>query len=84
MSSSGKPRNVRLGISNDAEKLVANVSDVRDVSEIGLRQDWLWRAADDHLVQWGFHVSNSEAAYDYDAAADYFGRPMAVLPGTSR
>ncbi len=75
-------RNVRRGISNDAEKLIANVSDVRDVTEIGFRQDWSWRASGTHVVQWGFHVANSEAAYDYDATADYFGL-QALFAGQS-
>ncbi len=80
-------RNVRLGVSNDAEKLVANVSDVRDVTEIGFRQDWVWRASDDHWVQWGFHVANGDAAYDYEATADYFGLPALFAgqpPGVTR
>lgn len=67
--------NLREGFLDDEEKIVANVSDARDVRQLGIRQDWTWRAADRHVVQWGVEVLFSEASYDYAAMAQYFGLP---------
>jgi len=43
--------------------------------QVGLRQDWSWRANDRHLVQWGVQFLYSEATYDYVSSAEYFGLP---------
>ena len=67
--------NRRNGELNDAEKIIADVSDNRGVQRIGLRQDWLWNVAERHLVQWGLQANYGEADYDYVATADYFGLP---------
>jgi outer membrane receptor protein involved in Fe transport len=67
--------NLREGFLNDEEKIVANVRDARDVRQLGVRQDWTWRAADRHVVQWGVEVLFSKASYDYAATAQYFGLP---------
>ena len=67
--------NLREGFLDDEEKMVADVRDERDVRQVGIRQDWTWRAADRHLVQWGLQVLFAEASYDYAASAEYFGLP---------
>ena len=67
--------NLRQGYLSDEEKMVADVRDRRDVQQFGLRQDWTWRAADRHLVQWGLQVFVASATYDYAASAEYFGLP---------
>lgn len=73
-------KNLRDGFLDDEEKIVADVRDGRDVRQLGVRQDWSWRASDRHLVQWGLQVTFSEANYDYEASARYFGLP-ALYPG---
>ena len=72
--------NLRDGFMRDPEKIVADVRDERDIEEIGLRQDWNWRASDHHLVQWGVLFLQSSANYDYASSAEYFGLP-ALYPG---
>ena len=67
--------NLRDGFLSDPEKIVADVRDERDIEEIGLRQDWSWRASDRHLVQWGMEFLYSKATYDYASSAEYFGLP---------
>lgn len=67
--------NDRDGFSNDVEKLVATVRDVRDISEFGLRQDWTFQPGDSHLMQWGFSFTDSDASFDYQGSAEYFGLP---------
>ena len=68
-------RNRRDGVSNDAEKVVANVRDERDFESVAFRQDWKYQPSDSHLTQWGFLVGNSEADYAYTGSAQYFGLP---------
>ena len=63
----------RIGTANDAEKMIAAVSDLRDVRQFGLRQDWVWSRSDSHRTQWGVQVSAAEANYSYDGTAEYFG-----------
>ncbi len=65
--------NRRIGMTDDPEKLVSNVSDVRSVERIGFRQDWSFQPAATHFTQWGFSVAKSNAKYDYLATAEYFG-----------
>ena len=65
--------NRRIGFANDPEKLVASVTDHRDVRLFGLRQDWVWSGSDVHRLQWGVHASSAEATFDYDGSAAYFG-----------
>ena len=67
--------NLREGFLDDAEKFVADVRDKRNVRRLGIRQDWTWRAADRHVVQWGARISFAEATYDYASSARYFGLP---------
>jgi outer membrane receptor protein involved in Fe transport len=66
-------KNRRDGSVNDPEKLIARVRDERDVSQYGIRQDWAWTPSDRHHMQWGLHLAYSDAEYDYDAMAEYFG-----------
>ena len=72
--------NLRDGFLNDPEKIVADVRDEREVTQVGLRQDWTWRSADHHLLQWGVQFLFSDASYDYASAAEYSGLP-ALYPG---
>lgn len=67
--------NLREGFLDDPEKMIAAVRDERDVRQLGIRQDWTWRAADRHVVQWGVQVQFVEASYDYASSAQYFGLP---------
>lgn len=66
-------KNRRDGSVNDPEKLIARVRDGRDVRQYGIRQDWAWTPSDRHRMQWGLHLAYSDAEYDYDATAEYFG-----------
>lgn len=72
-------RNRRTGIMDDVEKMVANVRDDREVSEIGFRQNWTWLAAEHHLMQWGLSAMRNDADYDYASSAEYFGL-LALYP----
>ncbi|MEO1247314.1 MAG: TonB-dependent receptor [Pseudomonadota bacterium] len=65
--------NLRLGSTGDAEKVVAQVSDNRDLTEVGFRQDWTFRPNGTHALQWGFAAYNSEATFDYSGRAEYNG-----------
>ena len=65
--------NRREGYANDPEKLIAAVTDNRDVSQFALRQDWVWSPSDRHRTQWGVHVAHGEADYSYAGSAAYFG-----------
>ncbi len=67
--------NLRVGYLDDVEKMVADVRDERSIRQLGVRQDWTWRAADRHVVQWGVDVLYAEATFDYAASAQYFGLP---------
>ncbi|MBT8089920.1 MAG: TonB-dependent receptor [Gammaproteobacteria bacterium] len=65
--------NRREGYANDPEKLIAAVTDVRDVSQFALRQDWVWSPSERHRTQWGIQVAYGEADYSYAGSAEYFG-----------
>ncbi|MDH5454605.1 MAG: TonB-dependent receptor [Gammaproteobacteria bacterium] len=65
--------NRRRGTANDPEKMIADVTDDRDIDQFSVKQDWVWNPSTDHLVQWGVQASFGEANYRYDAAAAYFG-----------
>ncbi len=65
--------NRREGYANDPEKLIAAVTDNRDVSQFALRQDWVWSPSDRHRTQWGIDVAYGEADYSYAGSAQYFG-----------
>ncbi len=67
--------NRRDGTANDPEKMVALTQDYRDVRQIGLRQDWVWKPSDRHRTQWGIHATGHEADYFYRGQANYFGLP---------
>ena len=72
--------NRRDGVLDDEEKMVATVADYRDVEQIGLRQDWLYTGREGHRIRWGLQALASEARFDYDGQAEYFGLP-ARFPG---
>lgn len=65
--------NRRFGYANDLEKMVATVTDDRDVRLFGFRQDWLLNSSDSHWTQWGIGASVGRARYAYSGTADYYG-----------
>ena len=65
--------NTRNGSLNDEEKIVATVSDTREVDQFGFRQDFTLNRGDRHLVQWGLQVTYADAEYLYSNTAEYFG-----------
>ena len=58
---------------DDPEKIVATVTDRRDVSIAGVHQDWQLGLGDRHALSFGAEYQRQRADYDYSAAADYFG-----------
>jgi hypothetical protein len=66
---------------HDPETLVAAVTDLRDVSLSGVRQDWQVGLGDRHELSFGAEYQRQNADYDYSAAADYFGFYL-TFPGT--
>lgn len=76
--------NLREGFLHDPEKIIADVRDERDVRQLSVRQDWTWRAADRHAVQWGIQIQSAEATYDYASSAEYFGLPALYPPLPAR
>jgi outer membrane receptor protein involved in Fe transport len=67
--------NRRVGSLNDVKKIVAQMSDERDVEQFSFRQDWTWISSKSHLMQWGIEITHSKAQYDYSNSAEYFGLP---------
>ena len=63
----------RQAEANDPETLVATVTDRRDVSIAGVRQDWQLDLGDRHALSFGAEYQRQHADYDYAAAAEYFG-----------
>lgn len=64
--------NRRRGESNDPEKMIAAVSDDRDVRRFNLRQDWVWNPSPRHLLRWGLLAGHGRADYRYRGTASYF------------
>ena len=56
---------------NDPDKLLGVVSDNREAEVIGLRQDWLFEGAANHILRAGFEIRHEEALYDYASFAVY-------------
>jgi len=71
--------NRRDGEIDDPEKMVGAAQDDRDITQIGLQQDWFWSASPDHRTQWGIHINYGEANFAYDGAAQYFGLQAAYI-----
>lgn len=65
--------NTRIGFANDQEKMVAMVTDQREIQQFGFRQDWLWSPSARHWTQWGFQGTIGKARFVYDGSAEYFG-----------
>lgn len=65
--------NFRRGSLNDEDKIVATVSDKREVTRVGFRQNFAFTRSDRHHVQWGLQVEYANADYDYANSAEYFG-----------
>ena len=72
--------NLRVGSTDDEEKMVSSVDDERRVDLFMFRQDWTWQPSQLHFVQWGLQVSYGDASYRYAGSAEYFGLP-ALYPG---
>lgn len=64
--------NTRLATIDDEEKLVASVTDHRDIELIGLRQDWRYTRWDRHLLQFGFELEDVKGRFSYQGEAEYF------------
>jgi outer membrane receptor protein involved in Fe transport len=75
--------NRRNGETNDVEKMVARVSDDRDIRQLSLLQDWLWAPSDSHRTQWGLQVTYSDADFRYEAEALYGGLQAVILAPVS-
>lgn len=65
--------NRRIGHTEDVEKVVSDVTDIRNVDQFGFRQDWSMHSSENHLLQWGFEFEQSRAQYDYVGNAQFFG-----------
>lgn len=65
--------NLRQGSLGDADKIVAALSDDRQVVQYGFRQDFMYHHSDSHLLQWGLQVRQSSADYLYRSSAEYGG-----------
>ena len=65
--------NRRTGETNDPEKMIAAVQEDRDISQVSLRQDWIWSPSSRHRTQWGIDITYSEADLSYAGTAEYFG-----------
>jgi len=65
--------NLRQGSLVDEDKIVAAVSDDRQVVQYGFRQDFIYHRSDSHLLQWGLEVRQSSADYLYRSLAEYGG-----------
>lgn len=65
--------NRRVGHTDDVEKVVSDVTDIREVDQIGVRQDWSLLSSENHLLRWGFALEHNEAQYDYAGHAQFFG-----------
>lgn len=76
--------NHRVGATNDAEKVIANVDDDREVIEFGIRQDWTFQPNASHLMRWGFSTQVGDAHFNYIGSAQYNGLPALFQnqPGT--
>ena len=79
-------QNLRKGTLGDEEKIVATVSDEREVRQVEFRQDFAYSKADRHFLQWGLHIKYGEGEYAYANNAEYFGLPAMFVgqePSTS-
>jgi outer membrane receptor protein involved in Fe transport len=65
--------NRRTGEINDPEKMIAAVQDDRDISQVSLRQDWVWSPSSRHRAQWGINMTFSDADLSYAGTAEFFG-----------
>ncbi len=76
--------NRRLGLTRDMEKVLSDVSDDREIDQVGIRQDWSWNSRDRHLLQWGFAFEHHKARYSYKGSAEFFGQRAIFegVPGT--
>ena len=67
----------RAAETNDPEKIVAMVSDRRDIGIASVRQDWTLDVGDAHTLSFGRRVQPEHADYDYTAV----GRLLRLLAG---
>jgi hypothetical protein len=71
--SSSAFHSTRTAETDDPERIVATISDRRDVGVAGVRQDWTLDIGDTHTLSFGAEYNQENADYDYTASADYFG-----------
>ncbi len=64
--------NDRRGSSNDAEDVIGQVSDNRQMQTLTLKQDWSWRAGKTRQIQFGGLISDTSARYQYASARQFF------------
>ena len=73
-------RSARNAFINDPEKIVGDLTDVRNFSMLRLAQDWTYRIAQRHQLQWGAEFQAVDADYTYRSNVDYFGLFDAYVP----
>ena len=54
-----------LALTDDRELRDFTVSDQRDFTFFGLKQDWSWELSERHYLKWGMNLKRLEANYDY-------------------
>lgn len=65
--------NQRHALADDPEQLVAQVLDDRDVTLLGLRQDWTLDRGNRLQWRWGWSLESARSRYRYVSQADYAG-----------
>jgi outer membrane receptor protein involved in Fe transport len=64
--------NQRYGSIDDVESIVGSVTDDREATQLGFRQDFRYMASERHRLEWGLEARRSEAQYAYRNHADYY------------
>lgn len=61
-----RTRNVHV---SDALDITADVAELRDIEEVGLRSDWQWQLNDGWSVGFGVEATDNHVDYDYSLAS---------------
>ena len=80
--SSGSFESTRAATADDPEKIVAAVTDRRDVEIVAARQDWELRLGAAHALSFGGEYQHLRADYAYEASAHYRGYFL-LFPGVA-
>jgi outer membrane receptor for ferrienterochelin and colicin len=67
----------RRGVA-DEEDVEFDILDRRESEILALRQGWLYKASDSHLLKWGFELRRFDTEYDY-AGSFVFDNPLAAV-----